>query len=101
MSIATFLPGSQAPLGAACRFTTPSSELSMPLLRSWRITFRGGLATNRALLTELSRLLMSVKNAGQARRHTIASPEPRRSTSIPRIEVLRRGFGGAMEISGR
>ena len=44
----------------------------MPLLRSWRITFRGGLATNMALLTELSRLLMSVKNAGQARRHTIA-----------------------------
>jgi hypothetical protein len=32
MSIATFLPGSQAPLGAACRFTTPSSELSMPFL---------------------------------------------------------------------
>jgi hypothetical protein len=32
MSVAAFPPGRQAPFGAACRLTMPSSELSGPLL---------------------------------------------------------------------
>jgi hypothetical protein len=46
-----------------------------------------------ALQTELSRLLMGVKNSIQARRHAIASPSLRRYLAVVPPLAIRRYYG--------